>query len=271
MDYLELENDAVEALTELGGGFDFNFPAPAPAHTVPKTNATTRQKARPRNLTSKYLLRLEDPFATPRDVANTLSLPRVPEAKTGYGEMGETKFCILSQSDVEVLDVWAEEYYPHRKFTKIPLNRMAHKDAELPFLGRDATLPHHRPSTHPKPHSDHDEFPVKYFFYGTLADPLLLSRLFGVQESEILPLRPAVLLDGMIRMWANKYRALIDAPGKNIHGQVYEVTSATQEDALREYEGRNYEVVEARTMLAGEETLVRVFRFAGLEDELSDC
>jgi hypothetical protein len=112
-----------------------------------------------------------------------------------------------------------KKHHPNQKFTKIRLG-LAHEDlGELPLLGRDATLPHHRPQVFVSPTKQYAiECPVHYFFYDTLAGPARLERLFGVPASESSPLQPAILLDGRTRTWAGKYRALVDEPGATVNG-----------------------------------------------------
>jgi hypothetical protein len=122
-----------------------------------------------------------------------------------------------------------------------------------------------KPSTHPG-----NEYPVFYFFYGTLASPERLSRLFDIPESQIPRLEQATLLDGRIRTWAGKYRALVDSPGARVAGCVFRVISVDQEGALRSYEGDNYEVLAARFVVCGREVEGRTFRFAGFEDDLTE-
>jgi hypothetical protein len=275
MDYLdELDNSAIQALTELGGGIDFHLPSITAMATINNTSpSSTRPVRRRRRVQATYLLRLEHPLLAPRDVANSLGLARVPQLETGSGEDGEARFCRLSQSSIDALDSWTAKQHPTKRFTKIRLG-IAHKDPlELPIIGRDPTLPHHRPSA-PTSHVEKSicpecEYPVYYFFYGTLASPSRLSRLFDIPPSELLRLEAASLLDGQIRTWAGKYRALVDSPGGEVEGCVYPVMSVDQEDVLRVYEGDSYEVTGARILLQGREIEGRTFRFSGFEDDLS--
>lgn len=82
-------------------------------------------------------------------------------------------------------------------------------------------------------------------------------------------MQPAILLDRRIRTWAGKYQALIDHPGGIVSGFAYVLTSADQADALRVYEGDNYEVVAAKLVVDGKELMGRTFRFGGFDDELT--
>jgi hypothetical protein len=267
MDYLELEDSAMLAFEELCGNFLSEHVSSKPV--VPKS-AALKRRAR-RRVEASYLIRLGGPFPTSRDIANALSLSRVPQTESGEAEDGEASFCRLSESSIHALDAWARKHNLKHNITKVRIG-LAHKDlGDLPVLGRDPTLPHHRPQLAFSTDKQRDsEYPVHYFFYGTLADPGRLQRLFDVPLSRLSPLHPATLSDGRIVTWAGKYRALVDAPGAKEDGFAYAVTSADQEEALRVYEGDHYEVVAAKMVLSGREIAGRTFRFAGELDELSE-
>jgi hypothetical protein len=268
MDYLELDDAATQAFGELGGDIDLQY---VPSRPCGSTYTSAMSPKRPRRrVEATYLLRLGAPLSTPRDVSNALGLSRVPELENGIAEIGEAHFCRLSQSTVDSLDAWAENQYPKQKFTKIRVG-LAHKDtAELPLLGRDPTLPHHRPISVRLTERPLPEFPVRYFFYGTLADTARLERILSVPASELPSLEPAVLLDGRTRTWAGKYKALVDEPGGVVDGFAFSCSSVDWEDALRAYEGDAYEVVAARLVVDGREIVGRTFRFAGFDDELTN-
>ena len=269
MDYLELDDAATQAFEELGGDFDLPHNSSKPFGST-NTSTTSPPKRPRRRVEASYLFRLLYPLSTPRGVANAIGLSRVPQLESGVGEDGEANFCRLSQSGMKALDAWVEKHCPKQRFTKIRIG-LAHKDSGvLPLLGRDPSLPQYRPTLAARASERRlPEFPVHYFFYGTLADPERLERLFGVPASELSPLQPAVLMDGRVRTWAGKYRALVDQPGAVVAGVAYACMSADQEDALRVYEGDAYEVVAARMMVDGKEVKGRTFRFAGCEEELS--
>jgi hypothetical protein len=274
MDYLdELDDSVIEALNELSGSIDAPSTIPTAAtNNIPPFSA--RQAQCRRRVQATYLVRLEHPFSSPQDLASIIGLSRVPQLETGSAEDGEAHFCRLHQPDMERLESWTAEHYPKKKLTKIRLC-IAHKDPlKLPILGRDPTLPHHRPSEHPLSANmsirPKYEYPIYYFFYGTLASASRLSQLFGIPSCQLPRLEPATLLDGKSRVWAGKYRALVDSPGGEVEEYVYPVTSIDQEDALRVYEGDAYEVVSARVILKDREIDARAFRFSGVEEELAE-
>lgn len=265
MDYLELDDTAMQALGELGGDSDSHYVPPTPS---PSIYITSRARSR-RRVETTYLIRLGSPFPTPRDLANALDLSRVPQLEHGTAKDGEASFCRIPQSAINALNAWAAKHPKAQKLTKIRIG-LAHKDlGELPLLGRDPTLPQHRPDFPSSTTNQHVlEYPVRYFFYGTLADPERLGRLFGMCASELQTLQAASLLGGRIKRWAGKYKALVDDSKAIVNGFAYVVISADQEDALRVYEGDGYEVVAARLVVDGQEIMGRTFRFAGFDDEL---
>jgi hypothetical protein len=105
-------------------------------------------------------------------------------------------------------------------------------------------------------------------------DPVRLASVLNIDtETSGLPqLRPATLRDGRLRIWADKYAALVDEPGGEVQGCVYPICSLAEEEALRSYEGDSYEVVRGACMLWDwemGEVEVRTFRFCGADAELA--
>lgn len=86
-----------------------------------------------------------------------------------------------------------------------------------PTLGKDKTLPEFRPQV---PHLLHEspsfartqgQFPVWYFFYGTLASVPKLRTLLSLHEDDIPILSEASVMGGRMETWGNgKYKALIN-------------------------------------------------------------
>lgn len=144
MDYLdELDDSTMNALAEMGADMG-DYTSKHDSAPCPNLNASNIPSTRPRRrrlVEATYLLRLETPLATPHDVANSLKLPRVPQLECGTSEDDDAIFCRLRQSEADTLDEWSESQRPKPKLTKVRLV-IAHKSAgELPFLGRDRTLP----------------------------------------------------------------------------------------------------------------------------------
>ncbi|KAF2145927.1 uncharacterized protein K452DRAFT_192456, partial [Aplosporella prunicola CBS 121167] len=103
-----------------------------------------------------------------------------------------------------------------------------------------------------------DEYPVYYFFYGTLAEPQWLKRILNLPEMPIL--KRATIHGGTLKMWG-PYKALINGP-ETIQGWAYLVQNKKHETRLCEYETPNYEVVRCKIRFEEEgEVPGCVFRF----------
>ncbi|KAI0529949.1 hypothetical protein GGR58DRAFT_518840 [Xylaria digitata] len=130
-----------------------------------------------------------------------------------------------------------------------------------PTLGIDATMPQYRLSSADDPAlvPSQIQYPVWYFFYGTLADPVVLGRLLGVEPSY----KDATVHRGILKTWGGKYKALVNIPGKIVHGNAFLVQDQAQEEALRCYETKKYEVVTCELNIGGNKVKGLTFRFAG--------
>ncbi|KAK5626388.1 hypothetical protein RRF57_002103 [Xylaria bambusicola] len=103
------------------------------------------------------------------------------------------------------------------------------------------------------------QYPVCYFFYGTLADPKVLGRLLGTK-----PLyKDATVYGGTLKTWGRKYKAMIDSPGGVVHGRASWVQNEYQEDILRAYETEKYEVVRCELYTGTAKIKGLTFRFIG--------
>ncbi|KAI1113050.1 hypothetical protein F5Y14DRAFT_452457 [Nemania sp. NC0429] len=131
----------------------------------------------------------------------------------------------------------------------------------FPTLGLDSTLPQHRPSSTDDQRllPSQTQYPVWYFFYGTLADPAVLNRLLGVDPEY----KVASIEGGTLQMWGGKYKALVDCPRGLVHGHAFQVQDKDQEEALRCYETDKYEVVRCELSIGDERVRGLTFRFAG--------
>lgn len=139
-----------------------------------------------------------------------------------------------------------------------------------PTLGIDTTLPQYRPNT-----TDVDltavspqqnEFPVWYFFYGTLADRQVLSRVIGVDGLAVI-YKSAQVSGGRLSNWGGKYLGLVDADASAlVHGWAYQVRSRDEEEALRIYESDKYMVVRCRITMNNGYTTVKGLTFRLVSD-----
>lgn len=125
-----------------------------------------------------------------------------------------------------------------------------------PTLGLDSTLPQHRSGEATQP--SQYQFPVWYFFYGTLAEPDRLMKLFDLLEPP--QLEAAEITGGTIMTWNKKYKALVDGMD-DIRGHAVLIDDQEQEEALRIYESSVYEVVRCSITMATGVFLGLTFRF----------
>ncbi|KAL2018406.1 hypothetical protein VTK56DRAFT_884 [Thermocarpiscus australiensis] len=203
--------------------------------------------------------------------AGRLSDPDRLSKISGTDDSGNpADFCIVDSATKEHILTWLSEAHRQSPFqpTFVRYSKAAKSLSPVspfPTLGVDTTLPHHRlaslsdPSLSPA----QDEYPVWYFFYGTLADPAVLERLLG----EEVEYRAAKITGGVLTTWGGKYNALMDSPAGDgarpvVEGSAFLVRRADQEDALRCYETDKYEVVRCVIEMA-DGTAVRglTFRF----------
>ena len=229
---------------------------------------------------SSYLILLEGPLNTPERIQQAASLPEPPQAIQAASETGDAVFCRINGTSKQSIEDWLSQQKSAFRPTFVRLSK-ANKDLSAdsihPTLGLESTLPQHRLSsdlrsntdTLPHPKSSNrpvlqDEYPVWYFFYGTLADPVLLTRLLLVPEAEPCTLVPASISGGVIKTWQGKYKALVDgASTDHVHGSAFKVTSREREDALLIYETERYEVARCCISMASGTVQGLTFRFIG--------
>ena len=113
-----------------------------------------------------------------------------------------------------------------------------------------------------------DEYPVLYFFYGSLADPAKLKALLGLEVEPLLAM--GRISNGKLMMCGG-YCALVDAGEEcKVRDSVYIVQLESKEELLRYYETAMYEVVRCEIELGGESMWGLTFRFCGRRDELKE-
>jgi hypothetical protein len=223
-----------------------------------------------------YLFKISDPI-TPRIFASAAILPSQPCIIQGEGEDGIAQFCQISDLDIPKNKSWLAKEYPDISPVFAPINKTRKAlspDSAYPTLGYDTTLPHYRPNSSACEYvPTQDQFPVWYFFYGTLGHSSILNELFELPPEEEHILVPALIHGGKLQTWGGKHNALVDDhPGSRVYGWAYEVVSLEQEDALRMYETAKYEVVRVEIELArhtgGRFVKGCTFRFVGKKGEL---
>jgi hypothetical protein len=221
-----------------------------------------------------FILRLEGPLNTAERIKTAAGLVKLPTIAAGVGESGmSTSFCeIDGRAKAKLLD-WVSQHHVGFQPTIVRLAKAKKDlcaDSFAPTLSLDATLPQNRliDNLH-TPLPTQDQYPVWYFFYGTLGDPRVLTQQLGIDEPELVP---AHIENGRLGTWAGKYKALVDTwtPAK-VCGKAFLVRDREQEDALRFYETDKYEVVRCR-IVTGDGVLPGLtFRFCEPSQDLDYC
>ncbi|KAI1063174.1 hypothetical protein LB507_005536 [Fusarium sp. FIESC RH6] len=203
-----------------------------------------------------FLVKLEGPFSTVRSIiqAAGLSLDASTEVIPATDFSGEPcSFYRINMMDRLAIEEWLEKHPRSDLFSPTYVRDIARKDLSstslYPTLGLDTTLPHYRPESdkayHQTPRPSQNEYPVWYFFYGTLLDKAILARLFGSDFHA--PYREARIRGGIVKTMG-KYNALVDdESGTNVvHGKAMRVQTREHEERLRAYETNVYEVVRCK-------------------------
>ena len=240
-------------------------------HKLKKDSRLTTSVS-PSQANAIYLILLQGMLDTPEKIQAAAKLPEVPPAIHASSETKteDSLFCRIDGTTKQALETWLS----HQNSTFKPLFvrvSKAKKDLAAtsihPTLGKNSTLPQHRLSfSHktPSPTPLQDEYPVWYFFYGTLADSAILTRLLSLSEAEHPLLVPATISRGIVKKWQQKYNALVDGGSTDyVHGSAYKVTTKEREEALLLYETEMYEVVRCAIVMEIGVVGGLTFRFVG--------
>jgi hypothetical protein len=244
--------------------------------TVKKPSTATQQVIlSPAQARTIYALKLDGLISTPQKVQTAANLANIPVVYHGSGEEGDAVFCKVDGVAKMAIENWLSK---QKEISFRPLfvpEGKAYKELSsyslYPTLGKDATLPQYRPQ---EPHlldtpasfgRTRDQFPVWYFFYGTLAGVLKLCSLLSLPEGKIPILHEASVTGGNMATWGKgKYNALVDGPQTNcIKGLAYQVMSEEHEDSLRKYETSAYEVVRCMIEMSAAVVEGCTFRYVG--------
>ncbi|KAL9004493.1 MAG: hypothetical protein Q9188_002695 [Gyalolechia gomerana] len=222
-------------------------------------------KARPQNIDTDddgtYVFRFDGPFVDMDSLRAAIGCD--VEITQGFDHAGEARFAEFIGRNPAVAKVSTQEFFGHQpNFTRMFLARKELSSHSLyPMLGVDSTLPYRRAQTQGEILM-HTEYPVWYFFYGTLTDPGNIKDLLTIDGTiDGTPfLMPAMVQGGIVKLWGGKYKALIDGPSDaQVQGMAYQVTRYEHEETLRFYETDKYEVVRCSIILA------RGVEFRGLD------
>lgn len=198
---------------------------------------------------------LNEPLSTLGEVQAAAQMSAAPKTFTGNDEEGcDVVFCQLDTIAQEQIKLYLHKIGSRFQPTFVP-HSQARKDlsehSAYPMLGLDTTLPQYRLQNEDdfvKPKQT--QYPVQYFFYGTLADPEVLTRILRLHHPPTYQL--AAIAGGIVKTWASKYKALVDGPSEaKVNGWAYWVDTEEQELALRSFETAKYEVVRCIIVLEG--------------------
>ncbi|KAI9872560.1 MAG: hypothetical protein M1830_001478 [Pleopsidium flavum] len=217
---------------------------------------------------SYFILKLEGPLRTAVKIQEAAGLNTLLMILTGDASCGEASFVRVESFAKEAIQKWLSKEQSSFQPTFVPISK-ADKDLSgdsmYPTLGLDSTLPHHRANYAQASFSPaQDQYPVWYFFYGTIADPDVLTSLLSLSEPPIM--RSASITGGIIKTWAGKYKAIVDGPASiSTGGCAYLVTSRDHEDALSFYETEKYEVARCSITMQDNGEVVEglTYRFVG--------
>ncbi|KIW28452.1 uncharacterized protein PV07_08118 [Cladophialophora immunda] len=220
-----------------------------------------------------FIMQLTWPLDSPEKVKDVAGLKEAPSMATGAGDHGQVDFCqIDGVTRVKLLD-WVAEHHGGFQLTIVRLikaKKSLCSQSIAPTLALDATMPQNRLDDDKDiPRPLQDEYPVWYFFYGTLGNPEVLKHHLNLDTEPSLV--PAHIEGGEVGLWSGKYKALVDSPGSanmKVVGSAFLVRSRDEEDALRFYETDKYEVVRCRILT--EQGIFRglTFRFDGVPKDL---
>ncbi|KAK2744128.1 hypothetical protein FQN57_004388 [Myotisia sp. PD_48] len=221
---------------------------------------------------ASYLVKLEGPLASAKNIQDLTGSLHVPPLKHGKGEYDEeANFCVINARMKRKLESALSSIAFRPTFIRI--NR-ASKDlsthSAAPILGYDGdtALPQYRTNC-PQDvfHPTQNEYPVWYFFYGTLAEPEFLRQKLELVETPTV--EPATVRGGIIKPWGGKYKALVDGPSTaTADGWAYEIVSEEHEERLQYFETDMYEVVRCDILKTGSERSVRGLTFKFIGDNL---
>jgi len=262
------------------GQFDYTYEEAVALIGITKSakrasNPALQAALSPAQARAVYLLQLGGPISTVTKVQMAANLPNIPEPYYGSSDNGDSIFCKVDGRAKMDIESWlSTQKESSFKALFVPIGK-AYKELSshsiYPTLGKDTTLPQFRPTD---PHllsitpyfgQEQYQYPVWYFFYGTLASIEKLCSLLSLPENSIPILHSASVIGGRMETWGKrKYKALIDGQDKaRVKGSAYQVISEEHENMLRKYETEAYEVVRCLIEMDGITIQGCTFRFVG--------
>ncbi|KAL8905257.1 MAG: hypothetical protein Q9171_006733 [Xanthocarpia ochracea] len=215
-----------------------------------------------------FLFKLREPFPSVDVLRREVGV--TAELKGGYNEDGTpADFACVNRNTKHAIEEWIQQHPTIHPPSFVPI-RQAAKDLSktscYPSLGIDSTLPQHRAKNDEESFAPaQTEYPVWYFFYGTLKNPEELRKQLQLLYAP--KLISASVKGGYLRSWQSKYQALVDGPADaEVNGCAFRLYHSAHDESLRCHEGNVYEVVRCRILLSGgEEVQGLTFRFAAVD------
>lgn len=220
----------------------------------------------------EHLVQLGGPFDSPEILATILGCREPPPSFHGESLDGAqaTQFCrIDGRAKARLLEYIIQtrsDYSPLIVATSYA-RKIFCSHCAAPLLGVDTSLPQHRLDIAP-PSPAQAQYPVWYFFYGTLCNTEILNAIFRYLDGDTsYEMVPARIRGGKMGTWgAGKYKALtddLDDPDAVTEGYAFLVESKEHEDALCYYETGSYEVARCKIEMASGIVEGCTFRFVG--------
>ncbi|THY35801.1 hypothetical protein D6D01_01011 [Aureobasidium pullulans] len=220
--------------------------------------------SRPSNILRGLIL--GGPLDTPEHIQDIAGLTNPPTTTTAESSDPATSstFCYITAAEEHLILQGLLNRNISYKPNFITTINMASKDLQntsaSPTLGiKEPTLPQYRPYK-PTDLIQQNQFPIYYFFYGTLAESEILQRVLELGE-QVPVLQKAYVKGAEIKMMG-RYRGLEDSEVEaRVDGWAFLVEDEGQEMKLRVYETRMYEVVRCDVWLVGEGGVVKGLTF----------
>lgn len=204
---------------------------------------------------------LDGPLDTPEKVRDIAGLARVPTTTAAESEQASKSFCYITADEENSIRRGLVDrgiaFKPY--FIRINIAAKDLSASGAPTLGIDTTLPQYRPND-ATTMVQQQQYPVFYFFYGTLAQPEVLKSVLKLDQGP--PALQSAYIKGSEIKTLGKYRALVDSgPECRVDGHAFMVVSEDDERELRLYETNMYEVVRCDIWLADKSAPVKGLTF----------
>ncbi|KAI2611377.1 uncharacterized protein GGS25DRAFT_193259 [Hypoxylon fragiforme] len=207
---------------------------------------------------STFLLKLEGLFSDV-EVLKIIGNLDSQSAKYRDGDAdGDVEFCVIDATEKRNIE---KSLLYHCIGFQPTYIRISTAEKNLPWicrhptLGVDSTMPQYRLQSQTEtPAPIRNECPVWYFFYGTLADKDVLTRVLQ-REISTAEMKPAQVRGGGLITRAGKDRATIhaDLEASPMAGSAYIVKTREEKYALRFHKTDRYAVVRCRIQLIAKE------------------